>query len=120
MNASIPARNGVGEARLEAPDTMKSFKTYAQIITGGSAGTESGKGLDYCEQASQRVSLKPEGNGWLYHSAVAKLHRFISINELKVQMAGMGLDNIDVKAMEGRSMILTCLSREEINGENGQ
>ncbi|KAI8525166.1 hypothetical protein RHMOL_Rhmol13G0207900 [Rhododendron molle] len=79
---------------------------------GGSAGKETGKVLESSDQVGQRLSLKSIGNGWLYHSAVAKLHKLISINDLKVQMTEMGLDNIDVKAMGERSVILTCTSRE--------
>ncbi|KAI8543847.1 hypothetical protein RHMOL_Rhmol08G0251200 [Rhododendron molle] len=53
------------------------------------------------------------GLKWVaYRNVVAKLYKLISINDLKVQMAGMGLDNIDIKAIGGRSVILTCSSRE--------
>ncbi|KAI8531851.1 hypothetical protein RHMOL_Rhmol11G0167900 [Rhododendron molle] len=81
---------------------------------GGRDGNETEKGLESRDQVCRRVSLKPAGNGWLYRSAVAKLHRLISINELKIHMARMGLDNIDIKALGGRSVILTCPSRDEM------
>ncbi|KAI8538241.1 hypothetical protein RHMOL_Rhmol09G0087300 [Rhododendron molle] len=102
-----------GEARLDAFPTIKSFKSYAQTVKCGGAGTETEKVLDNSiNHVSRRVSLNVAGNGWLYRSAVAKLQRLISIDDLEVQMARMGLVNIDVKAMGGRSVILTCPKEE--------
>ncbi|KAI8563186.1 hypothetical protein RHMOL_Rhmol03G0092900 [Rhododendron molle] len=35
-------------------------------------------------------------------------------DKLNIQMARRGADNIDIKALGGRSVILTCHSRDEI------
>lgn len=62
-----------------------------------------------------KFCLKSDGNGWLYRTTVAKLHKWISIEELKAQMAiRMGVDNILVRAMGERSVILTCINKEEM------
>ncbi|KAI8527296.1 hypothetical protein RHMOL_Rhmol12G0064100 [Rhododendron molle] len=103
--------------------------SYANAVKGvlGGKGTYAnavndvlgGKGNDKRMQegsfkGERKLCLKSDGNGWLYRSAVAKLHKLISIEELKAQMARMGVDNIMVRAMGGRSVILTCNNKEEM------
>ncbi|KAI8531854.1 hypothetical protein RHMOL_Rhmol11G0168200 [Rhododendron molle] len=109
LSKSNPAGIGPGAVRFESSSSanLESFKSYAQTLVGDTARKETEEGLKCSDQRSRKVSLKSAGNGWLYRSAVAKLHRLISISELKVQMAGMGLDNIEIKAMGGRDLFLS-------------
>ncbi|KAF7123922.1 hypothetical protein RHSIM_Rhsim12G0049400 [Rhododendron simsii] len=89
--------------------------SYVNAVKGVLGGKGNDKRMeDGSVQEERKLCLKAEGNGWLYRSAVAKLHRLISIDELKVQMAGMGVDNVLVRAMGGRSVILTCNNNEEL------
>ncbi|KAF7152347.1 hypothetical protein RHSIM_Rhsim01G0053100 [Rhododendron simsii] len=89
--------------------------SYVNAVKGVLGGKGNDKRMeDGSVQEERKLCLKAEGNGWLYRSAVAKLHRLISIDELKVQMARMGVNNVLVRAMGGRSVILTCNNNEEL------
>lgn len=91
------------------------FRTYAQAIKGFPGGKNDEKRMEEGNfQEDRKLILKPEGNGWLYRSVVAKLRSLISIDDLKVQMAEMGVVNILVRAMGGRFVILTCNNKEEM------
>ncbi|KAF7152935.1 hypothetical protein RHSIM_Rhsim01G0037700 [Rhododendron simsii] len=89
--------------------------SYVNVVKGVLGGKGNDKRMeDGSVQEERKLCLKAEGNGWLYRSAVAKLHKLISIDELKVQMARMGVNNVLVRAMGGRSVILTCNNNEEL------
>ncbi|KAH7863185.1 hypothetical protein Vadar_014453 [Vaccinium darrowii] len=96
-------------------ENSNGFRTYAQAIKGFPGGKNEEKRMEEGNfEEDRKLILKPEGNGWLYWSVVAKLRLLISIDELKVQMAEMGIVNILVRAMGGRFVILTCNNKEEM------
>lgn len=111
------SKEGLMNQRVEVLTSANSngLRTYAQAIKGFPGGKNDEKRMEEGSfQEYRKLILKPEGNGWLYRSVVAKLRSLISIDELKVQMAEMGVANILVRAMGGRFVILTCNNKEEM------
>ncbi|KAI8531860.1 hypothetical protein RHMOL_Rhmol11G0168600 [Rhododendron molle] len=96
-----PAGIGPRAVRFESSSSanLKAFKSYAQSLVGDTARKETEEGLKFSDQRSRKVSLKSAGNGWLYR-----------IWRSKFNFTG---DNIEIKAMGGRFVILTCTSMEE-------
>lgn len=116
INKTLPGKttnNMEKSRRLEGSTSGKptGFTSYANALKGVLGGKDNYKRMkEGSIQEERKLCLNAEGNGWLYHGAVAKLNRLISIDKLKVQMAGMAVDNILIRAMGGRSIILTCNS----------
>lgn len=84
LSKSNPAGIGPRAVRFDSSSSanLKSFKSYGQtLVVGDTARKETVEGLKCSDQRSRKVSLKSAGNGWLYRSAEAKLHRLINLNQ---------------------------------------
>ncbi|XP_028089322.1 uncharacterized protein LOC114289755 [Camellia sinensis] len=79
-------------------------KSYAEVV---------GKGL---AQGREEVVVhaSEEGNGWLYESLIIKLHTFFSFTAFKEECQKRGLQEVVVRAGEGRLVILTFPSVMEM------
>lgn len=64
----------------------------------------------------ESINIHSSGTGWLLRSAVAKLRRIVSVQYL-LEMFSKKVDNIQIKSMGGRFLIITFLSdkvRDEV------
>ncbi|KAF7112719.1 hypothetical protein RHSIM_RhsimUnG0200600 [Rhododendron simsii] len=70
-----------------------------------------GKGKDQ-QPTTTNIHLQPVGNGWLYRSAVGRLRRLYSVEEMEEIFRKEKISNVQIKAMGGRFLILTFPSKE--------
>lgn len=65
------------------------------------------------DTSSESIIIQPSGNGWLGRSAVAKLRRLVSIQNLLEIFGRKKIDNIQIKSMGGRFFIITFPNDKE-------
>lgn len=78
-----------------------SHKSYAHALIG------SPKDMGNCKDMNSTLKFQPSGNRWLHKSAVAILHRMLSIDELRVEVQKeIGVD-ILIRVMGSRNILIT-------------
>ncbi|KAH7849765.1 hypothetical protein Vadar_022668 [Vaccinium darrowii] len=91
-------------------------KTFAQVVNGDAVGKMNEESIDSGANALGKIKIRPLENEWLCRIAVASLHQPMSINEIENKFLNLGVDNIQIRAMGGRSILLTMsnqLTRDE-------
>lgn len=77
-------------------------RTFVQVVNGKSSKKPS---------PNVTIQVNPVGNGWLFRSAVAVMHRVVPMMTLKVSF-GMETDKIaQFRALGGRSVLITFQSQ---------
>ncbi|KAI8543637.1 hypothetical protein RHMOL_Rhmol08G0234100 [Rhododendron molle] len=98
---------GQRPGKQEMVEKEKGFsrgRSYVQVLRGESSKT----GTDF----KTTLSIKPSGNGWLYRSAVAVLHRVVSMSTLNVSFSMETNRVAQFRSMGGRSVLITFQSQE--------
>ncbi|KAF7112336.1 hypothetical protein RHSIM_RhsimUnG0239600 [Rhododendron simsii] len=95
-----------GDDRVKNGAAAQSEKSYLQIVRGEKSKSEPNKEVEVCLKA------EPAGNGWLHRSAVAILDRLVSMADLRVSCMNEIRQNVGIRAMGGRSILITFESSE--------
>ncbi|KAF7145661.1 hypothetical protein RHSIM_Rhsim04G0141400 [Rhododendron simsii] len=95
-----------GDDRVKNGAAAQPGKSYLQIVRGEKSKSEPNKEVEVCLKA------EPAGNGWLHRSAVAILDRLVSMADLRVSFMNEIRQNVVIRAMGGRSVLITFASSE--------
>lgn len=100
--------SGAGKSLKDGPSPVWDRKgqgaSYAQVLNGETSNPVK------AEEQSITLHIHPEGNGWLYRSAVATMNRVVSMMTLKVSFS-LETDMVaQFRALGGRSVLITFQS----------
>lgn len=94
-----------GKQRMEERARGKADgRSYRQVLKGESSKMES--------NPKKTLHVKPSGNGWLYRSAVAVMHRVVSMKTLKESFGPDTNRVVQFRSLGGRYVLITFQSAE--------
>ncbi|KAH7852652.1 hypothetical protein Vadar_027431 [Vaccinium darrowii] len=101
--ASLAESNKIGEKRnyQHQNHNVDHLRTFAEALNG------SAKNMNFSGKGKTSLKFQPCGNVWLYRSAVAVLHRMISVEELREDLKKEIVSDFQLRAMGGRSILVT-------------
>ncbi|KAI8573635.1 hypothetical protein RHMOL_Rhmol01G0292400 [Rhododendron molle] len=83
---------------------MVEGRTYAHVVKGGESHD--------IHSNIESIQIQPNGNGWLHRSAIAKIQRLLSIEELEKEFRLEKVIDVQIRALGGRFVIITFPNEE--------
>lgn len=110
LNHEMEAREGSKEGLSQGWIKRGPGVSYAQILKGETSNPKE------VEEQSITLHVNPEGNGWLFRSAMAVMNRVVSMRTLEVSFS-LETDMVaQFRALGGRSVLITFQSQEVRDG----
>ncbi|KAL7224365.1 hypothetical protein ACSBR1_025760 [Camellia fascicularis] len=81
-------------------------KSFAEVLKGDTRSMT--------RSAATTIKVNDDGHGWLYESAIIRLHSDYSIHSIRKALKEKGLHQVVVRERGGRDVILTFQSQEEL------
>lgn len=70
---------------------------------------------EFGSEPYKSIHVQAVGNGWLFRSAIGKMRRLLSAQEMQEQFKRENIDNVQIRPIGGRYLILTFPNEESRN-----